>query len=169
MRTRQPHSGAREALARSVPHLGRRRGRRPTPTPPPLRAAPPGRPPPTRARGRRRSRSSAATVPPRVQLAQPSDVGLAVGVAAPPLAVIPTRAGIWKYVFSHAAGAELPIAASLVSVTTSGLLSDPDAPTVSAVVNAWLDPLVPFAYAQVTPLGVVARHPVCVVVRALVV
>jgi hypothetical protein len=38
-------------------------------------------------------------------------------------------AGIWKYVFSHADGEEVPMEASLVSVT----VSDAFAPTTSAL------------------------------------
>jgi hypothetical protein len=47
--------------------------------------------------------------------------GLVVALAEPPVAVIPVRDGIAKYVFSHAAGADKVMLASLVIVTAKGL------------------------------------------------
>jgi hypothetical protein len=95
--------------------------------------------------------------------------GLVVDVAAPPVAVTPVSDGMEKYVLAQAAGEVVPMAASLVSVTTSGLLGAPLAPTVTAVVKVWEVPLVVVANAHVTPLGVEAIQPVWVVDRALVV
>ena len=59
------------------------------------------------------------------QLVQLSVAGLVVTTAAPPVAVTPVSDGIEKKVFSHAAGAEVVMLASLVSVTVSGLLGWP--------------------------------------------
>jgi len=95
--------------------------------------------------------------------------GLLVEVAAPPVAVIPVNEGIEKNVFSHAAGAVRPMLATLVSVTTSGLLACPLAPTVRGVVSVWEVPLEPVEKFQVTALGVAAKHPVWVADRALLV
>ena len=61
------------------------------------------------------------------------------------------------------------MAASLVSVTVSGLLALPLAATVSGVVSVWLLPLVVVEKFHVTSLGVEARQPACVVVNAFVV
>ena len=47
-----------------------------------------------------------------------------------PVAVTPISDGIEKYVLAQAAGAAASMLASLVSVTTSGLLAAPLAPTV---------------------------------------
>ena len=69
---------------------------------------------------------------------------------------------------AHAAGEVVVMMASLVSVTTSGLLAAPLAPTVKAVVSVWELPLVAVAKFQVTPLVDVGQ-PVCAVVSALVV
>jgi hypothetical protein len=81
---------------------------------------------------------------------------------------MPERDGIERYAFAQADGAETPMVASLVMVTTSGLFGAPLAPTVSGVVSAWELPL-DVAKFQVTVLGVLARHPGWGVVRALVV
>src|ERR1700677_296179 len=82
---------------------------------------------------------------------------------------MPVNAGMEKNVLAHAAGEVDDIRASLVSVTTSGLLAAPLAPTVTPPPNrVWELPLVPVAKFQVTPL-VVVLHPVCAVLRALVV
>ena len=70
---------------------------------------------------------------------------------------------------AQATGAAVPMLASLVSVTASGLLACPLAPTVRGVVSVCELPLVPVEKFHVTALGVVARQPVWVVVRALVV
>jgi hypothetical protein len=78
------------------------------------------------------------------QLVQLSVAGLGVAVAAPPVAVTPVSDGIEKNVFSQAAGAAAVMLASLLSVTTSGLSAAPEAPTVSADVRLWEDPLVAF-------------------------
>ena len=82
--------------------------------------------------------------------------GLVVEVAAPPVAVTPVRDGMEKKVLAHAAGEVVAMRASLVRVTTSGLLAAPLAPTVDGVVSVWELPLVAVAKFQVTPLGVVA-------------
>ena len=95
--------------------------------------------------------------------------GLVVEVAAPPVAVTPVNDGKEKYVLAQAAGEVDAIEASLVNVTTSGLLAAPLAPTVNGVVKVCELPLVAVAKFQVTPLGVVEMQPVCVVDRALVV
>lgn len=92
-----------------------------------------------------------------------------VGVPGPPVALTPVRAGIEKYVASQAAGAEVVMLASLVSVTVSGLLAFPLPPTTKGVVKVWELPLVAVEYAQMTSLGVDARQPACVVVSPLVV
>ncbi len=78
---------------------------------------------------------------------------------------MPVSEGSEKYVPSHAAGAADVMVASLVKVT----VNVPFAATVSGVVNVWADPDVAEAKFQVTPLGVVERHPVCVVTSADVV
>jgi hypothetical protein len=95
--------------------------------------------------------------------------GLVVADAAPPVAATPVRDGIEKYVLAHAAGAAVVMLASLVNVTVSGLFAWPLAATVIGVVSVWLLPLVAVEKFQMTLLGVAARHPACVVVRALVV
>jgi hypothetical protein len=77
--------------------------------------------------------------------------------------------GIARYAFAHAIGAVVPMVASLVRVTTSGLFGAPLDPTVSGLVSAWELPLTDVAKFQVTALGVPARHPGSGVVRALVV
>ena len=59
------------------------------------------------------------------QLVHASVAGLVVDVAAPPVAVTPVSDGIEKYVLTHAAGAAAVMLASLVSVTTNGLLAAP--------------------------------------------
>jgi hypothetical protein len=99
---------------------------------------------------------------------QASVAGEVVEVAAPPVAVTPVNEGIEKYVLAQAAGVVDAMEASLVSVTTSGLLLAPLAPTVSALVNVCDVPLVEVAKFQPTRL-VVFEHPVCAVVNALVV
>ena len=101
------------------------------------------------------------------QLVQLSVAGVVVEVAAPPVAVTPVRDGMEKYVLAQAAGAVVPMLASLVSVTAKGLLACPLAPTVSAVVSVCELPDVAVEKFHVTWLGVAARHPVCVVVSAL--
>jgi hypothetical protein len=60
-------------------------------------------------------------------------------VAAPPVAVTPVNDGIEKYVLAHAAGADVPMEASLVKVTARL----PLAATVSAEVRVCEVPLVP--------------------------
>jgi hypothetical protein len=92
-----------------------------------------------------------------------------VAVAAPPVAATPVSAGIEKKELSHAAGAEVLMLASLVSVTASGLLACPLAATIRGVVSVWALPLVLVAKLHVTPLGVAARQPGWVVLSALVV
>jgi hypothetical protein len=94
--------------------------------------------------------------------------GLVVDVAAPPVAVMPVNEGMEKKVLAQAAGDVDVMRASLVRVTTSGLLAAPLAPTVTAVGRVCELPLVDVAKFHVTPL-VVVEHPVCAVVRALVV
>jgi len=94
--------------------------------------------------------------------------GLVVDVAAPPVAVMPVSEGMEKNVLAHAAGDVADMRASLVSVTTSGLLAAPLAPTVNGAVRVWELPLVAVAKFQVTPL-VEVLHPVCAVVSAFVV
>ena len=69
----------------------------------------------------------------------------------------------------QAAGAAVVMLASLVKVTVNGLLAWPLAATTKGEVRVWEEPLVPVAKFQMTALGVEARHPVCVVLRALVV
>ena len=82
---------------------------------------------------------------------------------------MPVNAGMENKVLAHAAGEVDDIRASLVSVTTSGLLAAPLAPTVTQPADrVWELPLVRVAKFQVTPL-VVVLHPVCAVLRALVV
>lgn len=76
------------------------------------------------------------------QLVQESVAGLVVDVADPPVAVTPVSDGMEKYVPSHAAGAAAVMLASFVRVTTSGLLADPLAPTVTGVVRVCELPLV---------------------------
>ena len=95
--------------------------------------------------------------------------GVVVETADPPVAVIPMRGGIERYVFAQANGEEFPMVASSVRITASGLFGAPLAPTVSGVVSAWELPLAGVAKFQVTALGVLARHPGWGVVRALVV
>jgi hypothetical protein len=85
------------------------------------------------------------------------------------VAVRPARAGIEKYTPAHASGADVPMLASLVSVTASGLFDAPLAPTVSGVVSAWELPLTDVAKLHATALGEEARHPGTEAVRALVV
>jgi hypothetical protein len=95
-------------------------------------------------------------------------VGLVVAVPVPPpVEVMPIKAGMEKKVLAHASGADAVMSASSPSVTSSGLLALPLAATVRGVVSVWLLPLVVVAKFQTTSLGVVARQPVCVVVRAL--
>jgi hypothetical protein len=103
------------------------------------------------------------------QLVQLSMAGVVVEVAAPPVAVTPVKEGMEKYVLAQAAGVVVPMLASLVSVTAKGLLAAPLAPTVSAVVSVCELPDVADEKFHVTALGVAARHPVWVVVSALVV
>jgi hypothetical protein len=67
-----------------------------------------------------------------------------VTVAAPPVAVTPISEGIEKYVASQAAGADVVIDASFVSVTVMGLFELPDGPTVMGVVKVCELPLVAF-------------------------
>jgi hypothetical protein len=95
--------------------------------------------------------------------------GLVVEVADPPVAETPVKEGREKKVAAQAAGVVAAMLASFVSVTASGLFACPLAPTVTGVVNVWVVPLVAVEKFHVTPLGVAARHPVCVVVSALVV
>jgi hypothetical protein len=72
-------------------------------------------------------------------------------------------------VAAQAAGEVDVIEASFVSVTASGLLACPLAPTVTGLVKVCELPLVEVEKFQMTPLGVAARHPVWVVASALVV
>src|SRR5271167_2423503 len=81
---------------------------------------------------------------------------------------MPVSEGMEKNVLAHAAGDVADMRASLVSVTTSGLLAAPLAPTVNGAVRVWELPLVAVAKFQVTPL-VEVLHPVCAVVSAFVV
>ena len=69
----------------------------------------------------------------------------------------------------HAAGEAAVMEASLVNETARGLFAWPLAPTVRAVVRVCELPLVAVEKFQMTSLGVAARHPAWVVVRALVV
>jgi hypothetical protein len=70
------------------------------------------------------------------QLVQASVEGLVVAVpVAPPVAVIPVNGGMEKDVLAHANGADEPITAASLSVTTSGLLALPEAATVRGVVS----------------------------------
>jgi hypothetical protein len=101
------------------------------------------------------------------QLVQLSVAGVVVEVAAPPVAVTPVKEGMEKYVLAQAAGVVDPMLASLVSVTASGLFDCPLAPTVSGVVRVWALPDAAVEKFHVTWLGVAARQPACVVVRAL--
>jgi hypothetical protein len=103
------------------------------------------------------------------QLVQLSVAGVVVEVPAPPVAVTPVKDGMEKKVLAQAAGVVVPMLASLVSVTANGLFACPLAPTVSAVVSVCELPDAAVEKFHVTWLGVAARHPVCVVVRALVV
>src|ERR1700722_470741 len=73
-----------------------------------------------------------------------------------------------KNVLAHAAGEVDDMRASLVSVTTRGLLAAPLAPTVRPPGNVWELPLVAVAKFQVSPL-VLVLHPVWAVLSALVV
>ncbi len=98
-----------------------------------------------------------------------SVAGLTVAVAAPPVAVTPVSDGIEKNVAAQAAGVVDAMVASLVKVTVNGLPVWPLAATVSGVLKVCEVPLVAVAKFQPTPLGVAARHPVWVVVNALVV
>jgi hypothetical protein len=72
-------------------------------------------------------------------------------------------------VSAQAEGAEIPIVAPSVRITTSGLFCAPLAATVRGVVRACELPLTDVAKLQFTELGVVERHPGTAVVRALVV
>ena len=63
-------------------------------------------------------------------------------VAEPPVAVTPVNDGREKKVLAHAAGAAAVMLASLVKVTTKGLLAAPLAPTVTALVSVCEVPLV---------------------------
>jgi hypothetical protein len=103
------------------------------------------------------------------QLVQLSVAGVVVEVPAPPVAVTAVKDGMEKKVLAQAAGVVVPMLASFVSVTANGLFACPLAPTVSAVVSVCELPDAAVEKFQVTWLGVAARHPVCVVVRALVV
>jgi len=85
----------------------------------------------------------------------------------PPVAVMPVSAGMEKYVFAHARGADALMKASSVNVTTRGLSAWPLAATVNGVVRVWLLPLVAVEKFHVTSLGVVDKHPACVEVNAL--
>jgi hypothetical protein len=105
----------------------------------------------------------------RDQLVQLSVVGDVVDVAEPPVAVTPVNEGIEKNAFSHAAGAPTVMLPSFVKVTTRGLLDAPLEPTVSGEVGVCELPTLAVEKFQITSLGVAARHPVCVVVSALVV
>ena len=69
------------------------------------------------------------------QLVQASVAGLVVEVAAPPVAVTPVSDGMEKYVLAQAAGEVVAMLASLVKLTTSGLLAVLLAPTVAGVVS----------------------------------
>jgi hypothetical protein len=80
---------------------------------------------------------------------------------------MPVSAGMEKYVFAHARGADALMKASSVNVTTRGLSAWPLAATVNGVVRVWLLPLVAVEKFHVTSLGVVDKHPACVVVNAL--
>jgi hypothetical protein len=97
-------------------------------------------------------------------------VGLVVAVPVPPPeAVMPVKAGMEKKVLAQASGAAWLMDAASLSVTVSGLLAFPLAATVSGVVSVCELPLVVVEKLHVTSLGVEARHPVCVVLSALVV
>ena len=90
-----------------------------------------------------------------------------VEVPLPPVAVMPVNAGMEKKVLAHAAGEVVDISASLVSVTTSGLLAAPLAPTVIPPTGKECEvPLVVVAKFQLTPL-VVVLQPVWAVDSAL--
>ena len=56
---------------------------------------------------------------------------------------MPVNEGIEKKVPSHADGDDVVMLASLVKVTTKGLLDWPEAPTTSGVVRLCVLPLVP--------------------------
>jgi hypothetical protein len=102
------------------------------------------------------------------QLVQASEVGVVVEEAAPPVAVTPVRDGMEKKVAAQTAGEVVPMVASFVNVTTSGLLAAPLAPTVRVLCNVCVVPLVPVAKFQVTAL-VDVLQPVCAVPRVFVV
>jgi hypothetical protein len=97
-----------------------------------------------------------------------SVTGDVVDVAAPPVAVTPVSDGMEKYVFAHAAGAADVMLASLVRVTTRGLLEAPLAPTVSVEARVCELPVVDVAKFQRTSL-VVEEHPVWAALSALLV
>lgn len=78
----------------------------------------------------------------------------------PPVATMPVSAGMEKYAPSQAAGADVVMVASLVSVTVSVPLSA----TVSGAASVWTLPDVEVASAHGTSL-VVAEHPEIVPVR----
>jgi hypothetical protein len=103
------------------------------------------------------------------QLVQLSVAGLVVAVPVSKLALTPVSEGIEKKVLTHAAGEEDVMLESFVSVTVSGLFGDPDAATVRGAVKVCELPLVAVAKFQSTSLGVTARQPVWVALRALVV
>jgi hypothetical protein len=86
--------------------------------------------------------------------------GVDVDIADPPEAITPARGGIEKYVPAQARGAEGPICAAPLSVTTNGLFSAPLAPTVIGVVKVCELAYVDVAKLHETSLGVSARHPV---------
>jgi hypothetical protein len=92
--------------------------------------------------------------------------GDVVDVAAPPVAVTPVSDGMEKYVFAHAAGAADVMLASLVRVTTSGLLDAPFAPTVRADARVCELPIEEVAKLHRTSL-VVEEHPVWAALSAL--
>ena len=85
----------------------------------------------------------------------------------PPVAVMPVSAGMEKKVLAHASGADEPMSASSLSVTTSGLLALPLAATVKRCRQGVTAAARRVEKFHVTSLGVVDKQPVCVVVNAL--
>jgi hypothetical protein len=98
---------------------------------------------------------------------QPSVAGLVVAVAAPPVAATPVREAIEKYVEAHTASEEVPIVASLASVTTNVPGVAPTwASTVKGVVSVCGEPTVAVERVHATKL-VAAVQPALGVVSEL--
>jgi hypothetical protein len=95
----------------------------------------------TAGRRRRRDRVADSTADSRIrsvpdaQLVQPLVAGLLVAGPDPTVAVMPVNEGMEKYRPAHPLGDDVPIVATPLRVTTSGLFACPLAATVSDVVK----------------------------------